>query len=407
MLKEVDEFKKQETPDWAVKKGGEIDLSDVDVMTSANNAEKVVQKTVSNKPSPTPEDIDKDEAEFQEAMKVDEKPVDKSTPPVKQKSNEVNLDDYSSFIDSLGLNDAPQQKVISEEQRIKGLERQNKYQALGDAFKLIVEGAGASQGMYVDKRSPNKFMERTWQKIQELKDKEVLDQRRVEAANTISNIRNIDTKARMVNSEMGRRDMQDRQIQRQGFSANESATARDFTAKENEKNRVSREKIQEERMNRDKSNDKEFLIWKADLDVKKQKEISAARTADRKQEIESQYTAMSTYQQYLKDNGLKTQSGSNTTEMTVKGLDGKTQSFTKKEVQDLVFNYMQDIKAKPRAERTEYENGLVNEYYETIPKDAAARDIVKKIYEASSEQSDVSLWGDETESSEEIPAMYQ
>ncbi len=225
--------------------------------------------------------------------------------------DEENLSDMDKYFKAIGFDEEKLvEKPVSTEQRQAALKRQTNMQALGEAFKLLTEGVGAGMGSYTDKRKPNPYMDAYYKKIQDLKDKDTLNARRIEASRIRSEMYKLGLKSSYYNN-AERRD-HTAQLSKDRI-ASAAAIRKDDQAYKT-KERIAAEKarlvLEGVKISNNPQTNEQFLEWKAKLEIATKKAISEAGRKDDILKVKARYKEMLNYQEQLNEKGL---GGKNTT----------------------------------------------------------------------------------------------
>ena len=177
------------------------------------------------------------------------------------------INSVEDYLNEFGIN-LPAEKKYSTEERQMRLEKRKSLSALGEVFKLIAETGGALAGSYTDKRDPNPYMAKLDAKIQELKDKDLLDQRRIEQNRVNNKVRGIG----MYNDYITRKD-------NQNYNSGEKQLDRENTSR-----------LQDERLAHDTQENKDQRSFTRERDKNKYEQDDkriAARQSEGQKDRES------------------------------------------------------------------------------------------------------------------------
>jgi hypothetical protein len=127
--------------------------------------------------------------------------TDVKAPEFKEEENKplsTTEERYQKFMDLIG-SDKPFAGLMEgmapayDKDKEKRLQTRAKYQALGDAFKLLAEGVGASKGAIIQKRSDNPYIAKTLDELDKMRDKYHNDKEQYKMVELQNKIRQIAT----------------------------------------------------------------------------------------------------------------------------------------------------------------------------------------------------------------------
>lgn len=211
------------------------------------------------------------------------------------------MEDYYKYI---GFDKIPERSVKDNKKRIESLERRKKMSLLGEAFKLLVESGGASQGMYVDKREPNPYLTQSEQKIQELYDRDIIEQRRVEGENINDKIRQASDYSRYRSQRDAAKDRAEMQKDSQDYRTNERVSQNEWAA---EQAAINDERQLENRKEIIKEQNENNPAY----DIEHQRELANIRAESQKAVTDNTYQKKLEYEQEMHDRGLSSSNDKN------------------------------------------------------------------------------------------------